>query len=232
MKKLNIILKISFGFALVSFMFFALSLLEVKTKAQIFAPNTFVPSEGLKEEKEAKSILDSLAEPYLSDANSTKTFSEFTEDSIDPNGFYLRIDKIDLFKAIVQDVDPRYKDEYVESWNKGVSHGKFTATPDQIGITYLFSHAVSNSRNALDENAWFTHMDDLVEGDEVIIYYKGTKYTYEVSEIHIVTPEATGFYTGVAPVQKVRMQFCGPPTGSLASRTLVDALLISEEVIL
>jgi sortase (surface protein transpeptidase) len=62
--------------------------------------------------------------------------------------------------------------------------------------------------------------------DEVIIYYQGKKYTYEVSAIKVVSPEATGFYTGASPISMVRMQYCGPPTGSLNSRTLVDAILI------
>ena len=61
------------------------------------------------------------------------------------------------------------------------------------------------------------------------MYYKNKKYTYEVVEVRFVDPSSTGFYTGVAPVSKVRLQYCGPPTGSLASRTLVDALLVNTE---
>lgn len=155
-----------------------------------------------------------------------KAFKEFSEDTIDKDGFYLRIDKIGLFKRIIENVDPRYKEEYVDSWNYGVSHGKFTSTPDKIGITYLFSHATGNKETAADQKAWFSYMDELLIGDEVIVYYKGNKYTYNVSELIIVDPSATGFYTGSSPVAKVRMQFCGPPTGSLAKRTLVDAILI------
>lgn len=181
--------------------------------------NTFIPS------KENYDYLN-YSTADISTGSAEKKFDEYNESTIDPNQFYLRIDKIKLFKKIIKDVDPRYQDVYVKSWESGISHGKFTSYPDQIGITYLFSHAVSNPQNALNENAWFTYMDRLNINDEVIIYYQGKKYTYEVSAIKVVSPEATGFYTGASPVSMVRMQYCGPPTGSLNSRTLVDAILI------
>jgi sortase (surface protein transpeptidase) len=181
--------------------------------------NTFIPSQ------ENYDYLN-YSTADVSTGNAAKKFDEYNESTIDPNQFYLRIDKIKLFKKVVKDVDPRYQDVYVKSWESGISHGKFTSYPDQIGITYLFAHAVSNPQNALNENAWFTFMDKLSMNDQVIIYYQGKKYTYEVSAIKVVSPEATGFYTGAAPVSMVRMQYCGPPTGSLNSRTLVDAILI------
>lgn len=168
---------------------------------------------------------DSNISPVAGLPLAKRSFSEYSEDSVDKSAFYLRIDKIDLFKRVVLNVDPRNKTEYVDSWNYGISHGKFTSTPDKIGITYLFAHATGNKDDALNQNAWFTNMDQLVIGDEVIIYFNLKKYIYSVSEIIIVDPSATGFYTGASPVAKVRMQFCGPPTGSLSKRTLVDAIL-------
>lgn len=211
-----------------SFLFFSLSIIDLTTKAEIFAPNTFLPSKKLLTEKEKLTLEDSLREAYMQNANQNAVFNEYTEQTIDKSGFYLRIDKIGLFKAIVKDVDPRSKETYVASWKKGISHGKFTAYPDEIGLTYLFAHAIGDETRAEGENAWFSNMDNVVIGDQIIIYFSNVKYVYEVSEIKVVSPDATGFYTGVSPVQKVRLQFCGPPTGSLAKRTLIDALLVEE----
>lgn len=188
-------------------------------------PSVFVSSES-----NIKALENTLSQ-YGNTPTAKKTFNEYTEDTIDKNGFYLRIDKINLFKRIVENVDPRYKTEYVDSWNYGISHGKFTSTPDKIGLTYLFAHATGNKSEAEEQNAWFTYMDQVAVGDTVIIYYKAHKYTYNVSEIIVVDPTATGFYTGSSPVAKVRMQFCGPPTGSLSKRTLVDAVLVDSGVI-
>ena len=211
----------------VSFGFFLLSVVEITTQAQIFAPNTYFPSSDDIEEPTE----ENLQVEYLSNANLENKFNEFTESTIDKSGFYIRVDKINLFKAVVKDVDPRYKDVYQKSWEKGVSHGKFTSYPDKNGITYLFAHAVGNKSVAEKNNAWFSNMDMLYAGDEVILYYEGTKYIYEVSDIIVVSPDASGMYTGVAPIQKIRLQFCGPPTGSLATRTLIDAVLMDKVVL-
>jgi len=153
--------------------------------------------------------------------------SGLSEANIDKEGFYIRIDKISLFKPIVANVDPRYKDVYQESWETGVSHGKFTALPDQIGNVYLFAHAVSSTSQIESEKAWFSKIDELVENDMIIIYYQNKKYTYQVSKIYSVDPTATGVYTGVSPVPKATLQTCGPPRGSLSSRYMVEALQVS-----
>jgi len=231
MRKLVIFLyKGSIVFLSISIAVFSLSLVEVTTKAQVFAPNTFVSAKDKLLGKEGSTEAN-LSADYLQGANKNKVFNEFTEGTISKDGFYIRIDKIDLFKAIVKDVDPRSKEIYKKSWEKGVSHGMFTAYPNQIGITYLFSHALGDKSSALSENAWFSNLDQVGMGELVIIYYEGNKYTYEVNEIRAVSSDATGFYTGSSPVSKVRMQYCGPPTGSLAKRTLVDAVLVDTETI-
>lgn len=225
MPRLLSLLKFSFYLCIASFLILSISYVFASSEVQASLNQTFIAS--VKNFNQASGL--NLDASYLNAP--TQEFSDFTEATIDPNGFYLRVDKINLFKAVVQNVDPRYKEEYVASWEKGVSHGKFTATPDQIGVTYLFSHASNSDSTALEQNAWFTNMDEIIVGDEIIIYYAGVKYTYEVSELHIVNPDSTGFYTGSSPVSLVRMQFCGPPTGSLGKRTLVDALLIDSQMI-
>lgn len=182
----------------------------------------FVPSE--------KYISQVNAEAAMLDVKAAeKVFNEYTEATIDKMGFYIRIDKISLFKKVIKDVDPRYVEVYRKSWNYGVSHGKFTSYPDQIGLTYIYGHAVGNKETAVNDNAWFSNLDRVGLGDEVILYYEGKKYIYEVTEIREVSPKATGFYTGASPVSKLRLQYCGPPTGSLDMRTLVDALLIDTQ---
>lgn len=153
----------------------------------------------------------------------------FDESNIPKDGFFMRIDKIDLFKPVVMNVDPRYKEVYVESWEVGISHGKFTALPDQIGNTYFFAHAVSDASKMEENDAWFTEIDLLEENDEIIVYYSGKKYTYQVSRIYTVSPTATGVYTGVSAVPKITLQTCGPPRGSLSSRYMIEALQVDVE---
>jgi len=217
--------KILVIFVLLFAIFFVIVFLSLNPQASVFLNNTFVPSEkGIEQISKNNISLPTLPQ-------TGKSFLDFSESTINKDGFYLRIDKIGLFKAIVTDVDPRNVEEYKNSWNFGISHGKFTSKPDQIGLTYLFAHAISNKTEAESKNAWFSNLDQLNLNDSVIIYYKGTKYSYEISNIMAVSPTATAFYTGASPVPMIRMQYCGPPTGSLESRTLVDALLINKEII-
>lgn len=156
------------------------------------------------------------------------SYETFVDPSIgfDSAGFYIKIPRIELMKAVVKDVDPRIKEIYTNSWENGVSHGRFTAYPSQIGNSYFFGHAVSSVYKAAENNAWFTQLDEVEMDDFIYIYYQGVEYKYQVISLSVVDPDATGIYTGLAPVQKLTLQTCGPPRGSLNKRTIIDALLI------
>jgi LPXTG-site transpeptidase (sortase) family protein len=161
--------------------------------------------------------------PGVNSDGSSKLYEDPAE-SFDENGFYIKIPKIQLFKAVVKDVDPRSKEVYVESWKYGVSHGKFTAYPNQIGNTYFFAHSVSDESKVKEEHAWFSKLTSVQMDDFVFVYYEGLEYKYQVISLKEVDPSATGIYTGVAPVQKITLQTC--PNGSLNSRLIIDALLV------
>jgi LPXTG-site transpeptidase (sortase) family protein len=207
MKRLKFLLKLVFVFTIIFVLYTIFYHYQVSSKPRVELEETFLASDD---------EISKMAEENGTGYGVVNT--GLSEDSIEVNGFYIRIDEIGLFKPAVKNVDPRYKDVYTESWKTGVSHGKFTALPDQIGNVYFFAHAVSDVSRMESENAWFTLIDELDEGDEIILYYKGKKYTYQVSRIYAVDPSATGVYTGVSPVPKVTLQTCGPPRGSLSSR--------------
>ena len=218
MKALKIILKFTVILILVFIIYTFFYHYQVSSRPRVSVENTFLASD------------EEISEIAQQDGSGYGVVSTgLSEENIDKNGFYIRIDRINLFKPIVKNVDPRYKEIYVESWKTGVSHGKFTALPDQIGNVYLFAHAVSDESRVESENAWFTKADELVENDSIIIYYQGKRYSYQVSRIYTVSPTATGIYTGVSPVPKVTLQTCGPPRGSLSSRYMVEGLQVSVE---
>jgi len=226
MKILKLILKFGVIFILVFSTYTFIYQYQVSSSPQVELEKTFVPSD--KEiSKTANENGDEDKYQAVPDKPDPVVNTGLSEANIDKNGFYIRIDRINLFKPAVKNVDPRYKDVYTQSWEIGVSHGKFTALPDQIGNVYFFAHAVSDINRMESEHAWGTRFDELTENDEIILYYEGKKYTYQVSRIYTVSPTATGVYTGVSPVAKVTLQTCGPPRGSLASRYMVEALQVS-----
>lgn len=216
MKFLKFILKFAFVFTLVFVIYTFIYHCQVSSNPRVKVENTFLASdEKISKLAEENGIGYGVQSKNLNEGN------------IDKGGFYINIPGINLFKPVVKNVDPRYKDIYTESWKTGVSHGKFTSLPDQIGNVYFFAHAVSKVSEIETENAWFSRIDELIENDQIILYYKNKKYTYEVTRIYTVSPTATGVYTGVSPVPKVTLQTCGPPRGSVASRYMVEALQVS-----
>ena len=122
----RLLLKVFVLTLLIASVFLTVNYFLIDSQATNKLVNTFIPSSKNISNIEQKTEASTLSP-------SAPTFSEFTESSIDKNGFYIRIDKVGLFKKVVKDVDPRYKEVYVKSWETGVSHGKFTAYPDQIG---------------------------------------------------------------------------------------------------
>jgi len=218
MKVLKFLLKYIFIFTIVFIVYTFIYHYQVSSSPNVKVEKTFIASD--------ESISEVAGD---NDLGYGVTNTGLSEGNIDKNGFYINIPRINLFKPIVKNVDPRYKEVYQESWKTGVSHGKFTALPDQIGNVYLFAHAVNDASKMNKENAWFSLIDELSESDQVIVYYKGQRYTYQVSRIYTVSPSATGVYTGVSPVPKVTMQTCGPPRGSVSSRYMVEALQVYVE---
>ena len=216
MKYIKTFFKFVFFFLLFFIFYISIYHYSVRSREDTRFGNSFLASED--------SIAKTAQESAYIPANIP---SVLTESNLDRKAFYIRIDKIGLFKPIVKNVDPRFKEEYQNSWETGVSHGKFTALPDQIGNTYLFAHAVSDERFIEANNAWFSLIDQLENDDEIIIYYEGKKYIYQVSRIYFIKPSDTSVYTGVSPVAKVTLQTCGPPRGSVDSRYMVEALLVS-----
>jgi len=218
MKFIKILLKFLFIFCIVFVVYTLVYHYQVSSSRGIEFVDTFIPSDA--------EISKTASEQGVTYEVVKTGLDEF---KIDKEGFYIRIDKIGLFKPVVKNVDPRYKEVYIQSWEVGVSHGKFTALPDQIGNVYLFAHSVSNVNRIDSANAWFTRIDELVEDDEIVLYYEGEKYTYQVSRIYTVSPTATGVYTGASSVPKITLQTCGPPRGSLSSRYMVEGLQIGIE---
>jgi len=218
MKVLKFILKYICIFAIVFIIYTFIYHYQVSSSPKVKVESTFIASDSEISEVAGEDDLGYGVEN-----------TGLNEGNIDKSGFYINIPRVNLFKPVVKNVDPRYKEVYQESWKTGVSHGKFTALPDQIGNVYLYAHAVNDVSEMSEQNAWFTRIDELTDSDELYIYYKNKKYTYQVSRIYTVSPSATGVYTGVSPVPKVTMQTCGPPRGSVSSRYMVEALQVTVE---
>lgn len=139
--------------------------------------------------------------------------------------FEITIPKIELQKTVIPNVDPRDENIYKEAFKQGVAHGLGTKFPDEIGNTYLYAHSTKKVEDIEKNAGWFTRIDELEIGDEIVINYGQNKYIYSIASREIVDPRATGVYTSYAPVQMLTLQTCYP-RGEITERIIYKALLV------
>ncbi len=70
---------------------------------------------------------------------------------------------------------------------RGVVHYPGTAEPGQKGNVFLTGHSSYYWWVDSDYKTVFTLVPELVGGDEIVVYHKGIRYTYKVSEIKDVS---------------------------------------------
>ena len=106
---------------------------------------------------------------------------------IDPKikEFGLKIDKLNILVPIIKDVDGANKTAYNEALKGGVAHFEGTALPGEKGNIFIFGHSSAEIKVG-DYTKIFATLDDLTEGDEIIVYYKNDEHKYKVSEKKIV----------------------------------------------
>lgn len=106
---------------------------------------------------------------------------------IDPKikEFGLKIDKLNILAPVIKDVDGNDKTAYNKALINGVAHFKGTALPGEKGNIFIFGHS-SAEINKGDYTKIFAPLNDLGEGDEIIVFYKNNELKYKVEEKKIV----------------------------------------------
>lgn len=139
--------------------------------------------------------------------------------------FSIIVPKIGINAAVIPAVDPTNPASYDEALLKGVAHASTSFFPDENGAVYLFSHSTNYEWFVKDLNAVFYLMKNLETGDLVILIYKGTRYTYSITEKRIVAPDDISYIAPIEGKKMLILQTCWPP-GSTTERLLVFADLI------
>lgn len=179
-----------------------------------------VPTDGFGE------VLDDIArDPERSNSAIDAIVSGQKRQIILPKNaeFSVVIPKIGANSNIISNVDPSNEDEYLRALTKGVAHAKGTSFPGLGGTTYLFAHSADNFWNVGQYNAVFYLLTKLNNGDEIDIYFQGTRYKYLVYDTQTVDPDQVEFITSTrGQGEEVILQTCYPP-GTAWKRTLVFA---------
>lgn len=139
----------------------------------------------------------------------------------DPN-FSIIVEKIGADAPIVANVDASNKAVYEAALKKGVAHALGTSLPGKPGVTYLFAHSTDTIFNVPRYNAIFYLLDDMKEGDKIIVFFNGRRFDYRVTETKITEASDVSFFTMQTSEQILVLQTCYPP-GTTWKRFLVIA---------
>lgn len=151
--------------------------------------------------------------------------SQFAEIKPVDEDFGIVIPKINVNAAIVQDVDPYSSFEYQRQLAKGVAHAAGTALPDEERSMFLFAHASGDILMARRYNSVFYLLNKLEAGDQLLIYYRGAPYYYQVLSSKEVAADAVSYLENNDESDLILMT-CTPP-GTTWRRLLVFADKIS-----
>lgn len=144
--------------------------------------------------------------------------------------FSVIVPKIGINAPIVGSVNPLDEKEYSEALKAGVVHASTSFFPNQNGVVYLFSHSTNYEWFVKDLNAIFYLLKNLEAGDQIILFYKDTRYTYTLREKRVVAASETSYIMPVEGTRTLILQTCWPP-GSTYERLLLFADLVDEQQI-
>ncbi len=142
--------------------------------------------------------------------------------------FSIVVPKIGINSTVIAGVNPLKPAEYNKALQVGVAHASTSYLPDQAGTTYLFSHSTNYEWFVKDLNAVFYHLKNLNEGDVIVLFYKGKRYTYKYRSQQIVSPKDISYLVPQTGKKQLILQTCWPP-GSVSERMLIFADLIEEQ---
>lgn len=138
--------------------------------------------------------------------------------------FSLEIPKIKATAQVIANVNSADKKEYQAALKQGVVHAAGTYLPGMGGSVTLFAHSTDIEANVSWYNALFYRLDELVQGDEIIVWFLGEKRIYRVVGSRVVPPNDTSMFRAEKNGEKLYLVTC-TPRGTTKNRLIVEAVL-------
>jgi len=114
------------------------------------------------------------------------------------------------------------EDIFMNELQKGVIRYPGTAYPGEEGNAFIFGHSSNYPWIKGDYNDAFALLDNVVFGDDIIVYYKQKKYTYTVTEKKIVKPGDVQILQRQEGKKELSLMTCWP-VGTTLNRMIVIA---------
>ncbi len=142
--------------------------------------------------------------------------------------YSLSIDKIGISVPIILNVDGNDKESYNKALEGGVAHLLGSAFPGKPGNTFIFGHSSYYAWKPGGYKEVFATLDQLSEGDAIIITSSLNRYEYKVASSDIVSATDVAVANQNLAEKKLTLMTCWP-VGSDAKRLVVVALLESSK---
>ena len=152
----------------------------------------------------------------------TKSSPSKTEIKPVNTDFSIVIPKIKVNAKVVKNVDPFDSKIYQKALTQGVAHAKGSGLPGFPGNTFIFAHSATDWAEANQYNAVFYLTNKLDPGDEITIYYEGSKYQYTVTEKKIVSGTDINYLSTNLNTNQLTLMTCWPP-GTTLKRLIIIA---------
>jgi LPXTG-site transpeptidase (sortase) family protein len=113
---------------------------------------------------------------------------------------------------------------FMQELEKGVVRYPGTAKPGELGNAFVFGHSSNYPWLKGDYNDVFALLDELVYGDQIIVYYGQKKFTYTIREKRIVRPGDVKVLERDSSKKELSLMTCWP-LGTTINRLIVFAEL-------
>ncbi len=112
---------------------------------------------------------------------------ESTKKTSSSEKWSIEINKLNISAPVILNVDAKNEDEYYKALEGGVAHMKNTALPEK-GNTVIFGHSSYYLWKPGEYKKVFEKLNDLENGDQIILKNKDQEIKYEVTKKEIVSP--------------------------------------------
>ncbi|MBW4061947.1 class D sortase [Candidatus Saccharibacteria bacterium] len=140
--------------------------------------------------------------------------------SIIPTDPSITIPKINVHAPVVYEPSTN-ETTFENALQNGVVHYGNTAVPGQNGNVAIFGHSSNDWWQPGNYKFVFVLLDKLAPGDQILIDYQGTRYTYEVTGSSVVDPTDVAVLNAT-PTPTLSLITCTPP-GTSWKRLVVTA---------
>ncbi len=129
--------------------------------------------------------LTSIYYPYVKELLFPAVYTVEEKRSVE---FSIEIPSLNVFSKVIERVDAFNKDIYIEELKKGVAHAKNSKLPGEGGTVYLFAHSSDVPWRITRYNTAFFKLENVKNGDKILINRNGEKFEYEVFDKKVVWP--------------------------------------------